>query len=82
MVAPPTCPACGEALPPTAQFCPGCGRAIRPVKAAVKDADIGPRTDKPLIAVPTSLTETQTDLGDVQFLPERYKLVRKIGQGG
>jgi serine/threonine protein kinase/tetratricopeptide (TPR) repeat protein len=86
MVAPPACPACGEGLPPTAQFCPGCGRAVRPLKVLGESSDIGPRTDQPLTAVAPEkkeVTETQTDIGEIsQFLPQRYKPVRKIGQGG
>jgi hypothetical protein len=76
----PACPACGDHLPPAAQFCPGCGRAVKPLKTS-HDSQLGPRTDQPL-SIP-NVTETQTDIAEVaQFLPQRYKPIRKIGQGG
>lgn len=81
MVSLPACPACGDHLPPAAQFCPGCGRAVKPLKGS-HDSQLGPRTDQPLTAVPT-VTETQTDIAEVsQFLPQRYQPLRKIGEGG
>ena len=82
LVSLPACPACGDHLPPAAQFCPGCGRAVKPLKSS-HDSQLGPRTDQPLTAVPSSVSETQTDIVEVaQFLPQRYKPIRKIGQGG
>lgn len=76
---PPACPACGEALPASAQFCPGCGR---PVHALGHESVHGPRTDKPFTALP-ALTETRADITEVaRFLPQRYQPVRKLGQGG
>ena len=82
LVRPPACPACGDALPPTAQFCPGCGRAIHPLKGK-HDSDMGPRTDMPLSSVQPSVTDTQTDITEVaRFLPPRYEPLKKIGQGG
>ena len=54
---------------------------MRPLKG--HESDIGPRTDKPLIAPPSELTETRTELTEVaQFLPARYKVLKKLGQGG
>ena len=46
------------------------------------DSAVGPRTDKPLTAIP-SPTDTIADISEVcQFLPPRYQPTRKIGQGG
>ena len=85
IISPPACPACGEGLPAGAQFCPGCGRAVKPLKTVSgTDSDVGPRTDKPLTAVPAqSTSDTHADVNEVcQFLPSRYQPLRKIGQGG
>jgi len=44
---------------------------------------IAPRTDQPLANAQPPLTETQADISDVAaFLPERYKPIKKLGQGG
>ncbi|HYG73687.1 MAG TPA: protein kinase [Planctomycetota bacterium] len=81
MLSPPACPACGDHLPPAAQFCPGCGRPIKPLKGS-HESGIGPRTDQPLIAAQPG-TDTQVDIAEVaQFLPQRYQPVKKLGQGG
>ena len=77
---PPACPACGEPLPPSAQFCPGCGRPVQSLKG--QDSAVGPRTDKPLTALPAT-TETRADVAEIaRFLPQRYHPLRKLGQGG
>ncbi|HEY3323386.1 MAG TPA: serine/threonine-protein kinase [Planctomycetota bacterium] len=62
-----------------AQFCPGCGRPVKPLTGA--DSNLAPRTDQPLTA--SVGTETLADVAEVaRFLPQRYKPIKKIGQGG
>jgi tetratricopeptide (TPR) repeat protein len=83
-VLPPACPACGDALPPAAQFCPGCGRAVKPLTGATsEESSLGPRTDKPLVAAMSHATETDADITEIaRFLPARYQPLKKLGQGG
>jgi tetratricopeptide (TPR) repeat protein len=83
-VLPPACPACGDALPPVAQFCPGCGRAVKPLGGVDRhESSIGPRTDKPLAAALSRGTETHADITEIaRFLPSRYQPLKKLGQGG
>ena len=71
-------------MPAGAQFCPGCGRAVKPLKSVGgMDSAVGPRTDKPLTAVPATISDTHADVNEVsQFLPGRYQPLKKIGQGG
>ena len=83
LIAPQACTACGERLPEHAQFCPGCGRPVKPLKGS-SESRTGPRTDQPLVAPPPlDVTTTQSDISElIDYLPERYKVLKKVGQGG
>jgi len=63
-----------------ARFCPGCGRPVQTLPR--HETAHGPRTDRPLTALP-GRSETRVDILEVaRFLPARYRPVRKLGQGG
>jgi hypothetical protein len=57
--APPSCAACGAAVPTTARFCPGCGRPVDPDTGTTVRAEVPPNETGP---VPVSFGSVQPRL--------------------
>lgn len=78
------CLSCGSALPEDAEVCPACGKPIAPLKTINSntfDGRVGPRTDMPLSSA--MIPRVDANLAQLpKFLPERYELVKLLGQGG